>query len=97
MVSHSPIKKPHSAKLSRAYVLHVGVNLHVWGINGDMQVLNINIKNIAMYFGINMMIFQRTLKNFFIIFLQKVTIFLAKAQFLVQFVHNLHPKLRFLR
>ena len=62
MVNLSPTKKPHSAKLSDAYREHVGVNLHVWGINGDMQNLNIFISPSDIYFGILII----NLKNFFI-------------------------------
>ena len=51
VVSLKPTKKPHSAKQPLAYNEHVGVNLHTWGINGEMQNLNKAMKNIAMCFG----------------------------------------------
>ena len=49
-----PTKNPHSAKHCLAYSEQVGVNLHTWGRNGEMQNLNILTKNIAIYFGIEM-------------------------------------------
>ena len=61
-VNFKPIKKPHSAKQQLAYNEQVGVNLHAWGINGEMQNLNIATKNIAIYFGIEII----ALNNFFI-------------------------------
>ena len=78
-------------------MLHEGVNLHVWGINGDMQALNKITKPIATYLGINIIICHKTFKIFFIVILQKVMIFLVKTQFLDQFVQSWHLKLRFLQ
>ena len=63
IVRCKPIKNPHSAKHSLAYSEQVGVNLHTWGINGEMQNLNMFTKNIAIYFGIEII----NLKNFFIL------------------------------
>ena len=65
IVKPRPIKKPHSAKLALAYIEQVGLNLHAWGINGEMQNLNIDIKNNAIYFGTAKM----HLNTFFIVVL----------------------------
>lgn len=65
IVNFSPIKNPHCAKLSLAYCEQVGVNLHVWGIKGDMQNLNNKIKPSAIYLGILIIAFS----TFFIVFL----------------------------
>ena len=64
MLKEKPTKNPHSANASLAYVEQVGENLHAWGINGEMQNLNIAIKNKAINFGI----FNINLNIFFIIF-----------------------------
>ncbi len=64
-VSPKPIKNPHSAKQSLAYIEQVGENLHTWGINGEMQNLNIATKNIAIFFGILII----NLNTFFIVHL----------------------------
>ena len=62
IVNFKPIKNPHSANAWLAYEEHVGVNLHTWGISGEMQNLNTFTKNIAILFGID----KINLKIFFI-------------------------------
>lgn len=79
IVSPSPTKNPHSAKLELAYIEQVGVNLHAWGINGEMQNLNIDIKKIAIYFGIAKM----HLKNFFMINQFSLTYKIFEIRFLI--------------
>lgn len=62
MVKFKPLKNPHSAKASLAYSEQVGEYLHAWGINGEMQNLNIVMKKRAMNLGM----LTSVLRNFFI-------------------------------